>query len=65
MLAGKVVGQAVRHLQAHGFINFFGLQRFGTFGIGTDEIGKRILSGAFKDAVDGILDYSEEVSDTV
>ena len=63
-LANEVVGGALEHLRTHGFINYYGLQRFGSFGIGTDEIGKRILSGAFKDAVDGILDYSEEVSST-
>ena len=60
-LANEVLGTAVEHLRTHGFINYYGLQRFGSFGIGTDEIGKRILSGAFKDAVDGILDYNEEV----
>ncbi|KAJ5043048.1 uncharacterized protein L3040_004436 [Drepanopeziza brunnea f. sp. 'multigermtubi'] len=57
----KVVGQAVKHLQQHGFINYFGLQRFGTFGIGTDEIGLQILKGDFKGAVDAILTYSDEV----
>jgi tRNA pseudouridine13 synthase len=58
--ANDIVGQAVKHLQDHGFINYFGLQRFGTFGIGTDEIGKKILKGDFKAAVDSILQFSEE-----
>lgn len=60
ILGREIVGKAVQHLQAHGFINYFGLQRFGTFGIGTDEIGKKILVGDFQGAVDAILSYSDE-----
>ena len=59
-LANEVIGQAVEHLQEHGFINYYGLQRFGTFSIGTDDIGKLILQGDFKGAVDAILSYSDE-----
>lgn len=55
-----VVGKAVKHLKDHGFINYYGLQRFGTFGIGTDEIGKKILNNDFHGAVEAILSYSEE-----
>ncbi len=58
--ANDIVGQAVKHLQDHGFINYFGLQRFGTFGIGTDEVGKKILQGDFEGAVNSILVFSEE-----
>ncbi|KAH7321647.1 pseudouridine synthase [Rhexocercosporidium sp. MPI-PUGE-AT-0058] len=60
VLGQKVVGEAVKHLQQHGFLNYFGLQRFGTFGIGTDEIGLKILQGNFKGAVDAILTFNEE-----
>ena len=59
-LANEVVGQAVEHLQAHGFINYFGLQRFGTYGIGTDEIGKKILKNDFEGAVGAILSFNPE-----
>ncbi|RFU33873.1 hypothetical protein B7463_g2431, partial [Scytalidium lignicola] len=59
-LANKVVGDAVSHLQAHGFINYFGLQRFGSFEIGTDQIGKLILKGDFEGAVLAILAVSGE-----
>lgn len=59
-LANEIVSQAVEHLQGHGFINYFGLQRFGTFGIGTDAVGKMILKENFEGAVNAILDYSEE-----
>jgi tRNA pseudouridine13 synthase len=58
--ANRVIGLAVMHLQEHGFINYYGLQRFGTYGIGTDDIGKKILQGDFKGAVDGILAFSGE-----
>ncbi|KAG0648526.1 tRNA pseudouridine(13) synthase [Hyphodiscus hymeniophilus] len=59
-LANEVVGQAVKGLQAEGFLNYFGLQRFGTFGIGTDEIGKKILKGDYEGAVWDILNFNEE-----
>lgn len=59
-LANTVVGGAVKSLQNHGFLNYYGLQRFGTYLIGTDEIGKLILKGDFKGAVDAILSYSPE-----
>jgi len=61
-LGNEVVGAAVEHLKTHGFLNYFGLQRFGTFGIGTDEVGKKILSGDFEGAVNAILSFSTEVS---
>lgn len=59
-LATEVVGRAVEHLKEHGFINYFGLQRFGSFGIGTDEVGKKILMGDFEGAVWDILVIKEE-----
>ena len=61
-LGEKVVADAMEHLRTHGFINYYGLQRFGTFGIGTDEIGKKILKGDFEGAVNAILTYNEDVS---
>lgn len=59
-LATKCVNQAVHSLQKDGFINYFGMQRFGTFETGTNEVGKLILQGDFKGAVDAILTYSED-----
>ena len=38
-----------------GFINYFGMQRFGTFSISTHEIGKEILKGNWKSAGELIL----------
>ncbi|KAI9744129.1 MAG: hypothetical protein M1818_002281 [Claussenomyces sp. TS43310] len=57
-LADFVVGEALKTILEHGFINYYGLQRFGTHPIGTDEIGKKILRGDFEGAVAGILFYS-------
>jgi tRNA pseudouridine13 synthase len=58
-LGNQVVGDAIQHIQKNGFLNYYGLQRFGTFGFGTDEVGKRILKSDFEGAVSAILSYSE------
>ena len=59
-LARQVVGQGVTSLEENGFINYFGLQRFGTFAIRTDEVGAFILKGDYKGAVDAILTYNPD-----
>jgi tRNA pseudouridine13 synthase len=59
-LGSKLVGEAVKHLQTHGFINYYGLQRFGTFGIGTHHIGRKILQEDYEGAVWDILSYTDE-----
>lgn len=59
-LAKEVVGDSVAHLQADGFINYFGAQRFGTLSVGTDEIGQMILQGNYEGAVWGILSCTQE-----
>lgn len=56
--AQTVVNEAIQNLRERGFINYYGLQRFGTFSIGTDIVGVKMLQGDFKGAVDAILDYS-------
>lgn len=58
--ANDVVGRAVEHLKSHGFINYFGLQRFGSFDIGTDQVGKKILMDDFEGAIWDILAINEE-----
>ena len=57
--ASRVVAEAVKNLQENGFINYYGLQRFGSFATSTDEIGKKILQGDFKAAIALILSQSE------
>ncbi|KAH6684297.1 putative Multisubstrate pseudouridine synthase 7 [Halenospora varia] len=60
VLGTSIVEDAVKQLQENGFLNYFGLQRFGTFGIGTDEVGKKILQGDFEGAAWDILAVSEQ-----
>ena len=55
----KIVEAAAKHLSERGFINYYGLQRFGTFKTRTDSIGIKMIQGDFKGAVEAILDYSE------
>jgi len=59
-LADKVIGAAVKNMQVHGFINYYGLQRFGTYAVGTDDVGKMILQGDFEGAVNAILKYGDD-----
>jgi tRNA pseudouridine13 synthase len=56
-LAKKTVGDAVANLQQEGFLNYYGLQRFGSFTAGTDDIGKKLLQGDFEAAINLILDF--------
>lgn len=51
------VGTALEHMATHGWINYFGHQRFGTHHIGTHEIGKLILGDKYEEAVDALLTY--------
>ena len=56
--AQAIISEAIRNLSERGFINYYGLQRFGTFSIGTEIVGLKMLQGDFRGAVDAILDYS-------
>ncbi|KAL9584002.1 MAG: hypothetical protein Q9212_002385 [Teloschistes hypoglaucus] len=49
------VDAAVRSLLSHGFLNYYGLQRFGTHAVGTQEIGRSLLQEDFKSACEGVL----------
>lgn len=51
----QVVHQAVRGLKENGFINYFGLQRFGTSSVPTHAIGRLLLQHKWEEAVDVIL----------
>ena len=57
-VASAVVSESVNSLRENGFINYYGLQRFGTFSTRTDIIGVKMLQGDFKAAVDAILEFS-------
>lgn len=53
---------ALAYLEQHGWINYFGHQRFGTFAIGTHDIGKLILGDKFEEAVMSLLSYDPEIA---
>lgn len=53
----EVVRTAVEKVKENGFINYFGLQRFGSFSVGTWEVGVQLLLGSWRTAVEKILDY--------
>ena len=55
--ARSIIGAATKHLSERGFINYYGLQRFGTFSTSTSEVGLKLLQGDFKAAVDAILHF--------
>ncbi|KAF2735692.1 tRNA pseudouridine synthase D [Polyplosphaeria fusca] len=62
-LANEVVAKAIADFSEKGFINYYGLQRFGTFAISTDTVGIKLLNGKFEDAVNAILDFSKDALD--
>ena len=52
------IGAKFKH---RGFINYYGLQRFGAFSTGTHTVGMKMLKGDLEGAVDSILTYSPEM----
>jgi tRNA pseudouridine13 synthase len=59
MFANEVVGKAIQDFSDKGFINYYGLQRFGSFAASTDQVGRKMLQDDLKGAVDDLLNYSE------
>ncbi|GAB7355496.1 hypothetical protein MBLNU459_g5989t1 [Dothideomycetes sp. NU459] len=59
-LAKRVVSEAMTNFISGGYINYYGLQRFGSFAIGTDIVGKKMLQGDYQSAVASILTYSPD-----
>lgn len=53
---------AIDHLTQHGWINYFGHQRFGTHTIGTHEVGRLILGEKYEEAVEALLHYDEHIA---
>lgn len=53
----EVVEQAVDRVREGGFVNYFGLQRFGSYSVGTWEVGVKLLRGDWHGAVGQILHY--------
>lgn len=57
--ADEVVGKAIKDFSEKGFINYYGLQRFGSFAASTDQVGRKMLQDDLKGAVEDLLNYSE------
>jgi tRNA pseudouridine13 synthase len=60
-LAKEVVDTAAQSFRDSGYINYYGLQRFGTFSTGTHDTGKKMLQGDLDGAIDSILTYSNHL----
>jgi tRNA pseudouridine13 synthase len=58
-LANEVVRKACEDFADKGFINYYGLQRFGSFAASTDTVGLKLLQEDLKGAIDDLLAYSD------
>ncbi|KAH8176181.1 tRNA pseudouridine synthase D (TruD) domain-containing protein [Sarocladium implicatum] len=54
---------ALQHMTEHGWINYFGNQRFGTREVGTHDVGQLILGDKFEEAVHALLKYDPEIAE--
>jgi len=59
--ATELVGTSLKNVHERGYLNYYGLQRFGTFSTRTDTIGVKILQDDFKGAVEAILHYPPHI----
>lgn len=57
----QVVAGSTKLLAENGFVNYFGMQRFGTFSISTHSVGKELLSGHWQSAAELILSDQNNV----
>lgn len=55
----STLSTSVSALKKYGFLNYYGLQRFGTLSVPTHIVGMRMLQGDLKSAVDAILSHSQ------
>lgn len=58
-LANKIVSKAITDFSEKGFINYYGLQRFGSFAASTDAIGRKMLQDDLAGAVADLLAYND------
>ncbi|PHH81861.1 hypothetical protein CDD82_7677 [Ophiocordyceps australis] len=54
------VQSTLQYMACHGWINYFGHQRFGTYHIGTHEVGKLILGEKWEEAVMALLSFDAD-----
>lgn len=57
----EILQKGCKSLTENGFINYFGMQRFGTFSISTHTVGKELLAGNWENAVELILSDQDNV----
>ncbi|KAK0709045.1 pseudouridine synthase [Lasiosphaeria miniovina] len=53
------------YLKHNGYINYYGLQRFGTHAIGTHLLGMKVLKGDYEGVIEDILHVDEETTQSV
>ncbi|RBQ69578.1 hypothetical protein FVER14953_05281 [Fusarium verticillioides] len=58
----KNIDSALNHMNEHGWINYFGHQRFGTHEVGTHQIGQLILGDKYEEAVMSLLHYDDKIA---
>ncbi|KAH9827428.1 tRNA pseudouridine synthase D (TruD) [Teratosphaeria destructans] len=58
VLARKIVSAATDSFKTQGFLNYYGLQRFGTYSTGTHITGMKMLQNDLEGAINCILSYS-------
>ncbi|XEU96453.1 hypothetical protein FSHL1_001738 [Fusarium sambucinum] len=58
----KNVDSSLGHMNEHGWINYFGHQRFGTHEVGTHQVGQLILGDKYEEAVKSLLHYDDEIA---
>jgi len=56
----QVIEESIESIKERGFVNYFGLQRFGTRTIQTHQIGLAILQSEWAKAIDLILSYRHD-----
>lgn len=57
----QILSKSTEKLMETGFLNYFGMQRFGSFSIPTYEIGKKILKEDYKGACELLLSNQKNV----
>ncbi|KAH9900585.1 pseudouridine synthase [Xylariomycetidae sp. FL2044] len=62
-VARSTLDSALQQVVQHGFINYYGTQRFGTHQIGTHEVGMKILKGHFEEAIKALLAFDGSLLD--
>ncbi|CAN8096657.1 unnamed protein product [Discula destructiva] len=60
-LIQEAVEHAVTNMSKHGFINYYGLQRFGTHAVGTHELGMLMMNEDYEGVANGLLHVDKDL----